>query len=169
MRWASSVRERSCASICPHRARCTVSRRGVTLFSAAPVGQAEHRAAQLLAPQRQRDERSRVPGWGSWKRRLRGSWARRSPWLRPGKRRRQEIAVSPMRSSLPGARLVLAADRDEVAGFLVEARVIEAGQADPETVRELWSGFWPAWRPARRQSLSGGESRKGPPSPGRCG
>jgi flagellar motor switch protein FliN/FliY len=43
--------------------------------------------------------------------------------------------------SLPGARLMLGADRDDVAGFLVEARVIEAGQADAEMVRELWSGI----------------------------
>jgi flagellar motor switch protein FliN/FliY len=43
--------------------------------------------------------------------------------------------------SLPGGRLVLAADRDDVAGFLVEARVIETGQADAAMVRELWSGI----------------------------
>ena len=43
--------------------------------------------------------------------------------------------------SLPGARLVLAADGEDVAAFLVEARVVEAGQADAEMVRELWSGI----------------------------
>ena len=43
--------------------------------------------------------------------------------------------------SLPGARLELAADRDDIAAFLVEARVIEAGQADAALVRELWSGI----------------------------
>jgi flagellar motor switch protein FliN/FliY len=43
--------------------------------------------------------------------------------------------------SVPGARLVLAADRDDIAAFLVEAKVIEAGQADAEMVRELWSGI----------------------------
>jgi flagellar motor switch protein FliN/FliY len=43
--------------------------------------------------------------------------------------------------SLPGARLVLAADHDDMAAFLVEARVIEAGQADADMVRELWSGI----------------------------
>ncbi|HEX4312295.1 MAG TPA: FliM/FliN family flagellar motor switch protein [Acidobacteriaceae bacterium] len=42
---------------------------------------------------------------------------------------------------LPGAHLVVEADRDDVAGFLTEARVIEAGQADAEMVRELWSGI----------------------------
>lgn len=43
--------------------------------------------------------------------------------------------------TLPEARLVLASDRSEVAGLLAEARVIEAGAADAETVRELWSGI----------------------------
>jgi len=42
---------------------------------------------------------------------------------------------------LPGTRLTLAADRDDVAAVLAEGRVIEAGQADAETVRELWSGI----------------------------
>ncbi|MFP5227001.1 MAG: FliM/FliN family flagellar motor switch protein [Acidobacteriota bacterium] len=41
----------------------------------------------------------------------------------------------------PGARILLMADAEGVAGFLVEARVIEAGQADREMVRELWSGI----------------------------
>jgi flagellar motor switch protein FliN/FliY len=43
--------------------------------------------------------------------------------------------------TLPGARMALAADREQVAAFLVEARVIEAGQADAGMVRELWSGI----------------------------
>jgi len=43
--------------------------------------------------------------------------------------------------TLPGARLVVAADHDDVAAFLVEARVIEGVQADAEMVRELWSGI----------------------------
>lgn len=42
---------------------------------------------------------------------------------------------------IPGARLALGADRDDVAAFLTEARVIEAGQADAEMVEELWSGI----------------------------
>jgi hypothetical protein len=42
---------------------------------------------------------------------------------------------------IPGARLSLTADGSDVALFLVEARVIEAGQADAEMVRELWSGI----------------------------
>jgi flagellar motor switch protein FliN/FliY len=42
---------------------------------------------------------------------------------------------------VPGAQLVLITDREDAAGFLAEARVIEAGQADPETVRDLWSGI----------------------------
>ncbi len=41
----------------------------------------------------------------------------------------------------PGARLALAADAGGIEAFLIEARVIEAGQADPATVRELWSGI----------------------------
>ncbi len=42
---------------------------------------------------------------------------------------------------VPGARLLLGADPGDVQGFLIEARVIEAGQADAEMVRELWSGI----------------------------
>lgn len=42
---------------------------------------------------------------------------------------------------LPAARLVLAADREDLARLLTEGRVIEAGQADAETVRELWTGI----------------------------
>jgi len=41
----------------------------------------------------------------------------------------------------PGVRLILTAGPDEVAAFLAEARVIEAGQTDAEMVRELWSGI----------------------------
>lgn len=41
----------------------------------------------------------------------------------------------------PGARLVLTASGADVAAFLAEARVVEAGQADAEMVRELWSGI----------------------------
>jgi flagellar motor switch protein FliN len=57
-----------------------------------------------------------------------------------------DAAPDPARSlantmELPGAHLVLRADRDDVAAFLTEARVIEAGQADAEMVRELWSGI----------------------------
>jgi len=40
-----------------------------------------------------------------------------------------------------GASLVLAVDREDLAGFLAEGRLIEAGQEDPETVRELWNGI----------------------------
>jgi flagellar motor switch protein FliN/FliY len=42
---------------------------------------------------------------------------------------------------VPGARIVLTADREGVAGVLTEGRVVEEGQADAETVRELWSGI----------------------------
>ncbi|HEX4037147.1 MAG TPA: FliM/FliN family flagellar motor switch protein [Acidobacteriaceae bacterium] len=42
---------------------------------------------------------------------------------------------------VPGARLDLAVDAEDAAGLLVEGKVIEAGQADSETVRELWSGI----------------------------
>ncbi|MFY9747785.1 MAG: FliM/FliN family flagellar motor switch protein, partial [Acidobacteriaceae bacterium] len=43
--------------------------------------------------------------------------------------------------AVPGARLALAVDGEDAAAFLAEARVIEAGQADAEMVRELWSGI----------------------------
>jgi len=42
---------------------------------------------------------------------------------------------------VPGARLILAADRRELEEFLVEARLIETGQGDVATVRELWTGI----------------------------
>ena len=45
------------------------------------------------------------------------------------------------RLEVPGVGLTLAADRDDVAALLTEARVIEAGQADAEMVGELWSGI----------------------------
>lgn len=41
--------------------------------------------------------------------------------------------------ALPGARLTLAADPQELSGILVEGKVIAAG--DAETVRELWQGI----------------------------
>ena len=58
----------------------------------------------------------------------------------------QGDAPEPSRSlrdalEVPGARLVVAADREDVAAFLAEARVIEADSADAEMVRELWSGI----------------------------
>jgi flagellar motor switch protein FliN len=42
---------------------------------------------------------------------------------------------------VPGARLSLSVDAGDAAAFLAEARVIEAGQADAEMVRDLWSGI----------------------------
>lgn len=45
------------------------------------------------------------------------------------------------RIEVPGARLTVAVDSEDAAAFLAEARVIEAGQADAEMVRELWSGI----------------------------
>ena len=42
---------------------------------------------------------------------------------------------------IPGVRLSLTADSNDIGAFLVEARVIEAGQADAQMVRELWSGI----------------------------
>jgi flagellar motor switch protein FliN/FliY len=42
---------------------------------------------------------------------------------------------------LPGARLVLAAGRGDVAQLLAEGRVIEADSADEEMVGELWAGI----------------------------
>jgi flagellar motor switch protein FliN len=40
-----------------------------------------------------------------------------------------------------GARLTLGADREDLAGVLVEGRLIDAGQADQDTVAELWAGI----------------------------
>jgi flagellar motor switch protein FliN/FliY len=45
------------------------------------------------------------------------------------------------RLTIPGARLLLAVDGEDLAGILVEGRVVEAGQADAGLVRELWSGI----------------------------
>jgi flagellar motor switch protein FliN len=42
---------------------------------------------------------------------------------------------------VPGARLALAADTEDLARVLVEGRLIDAGQADQETVAELWTGI----------------------------
>jgi flagellar motor switch protein FliN len=42
---------------------------------------------------------------------------------------------------VPGARLVLAADSKDLAGVLIEGRLIDAAQADAETVAELWTGI----------------------------
>jgi flagellar motor switch protein FliN len=52
----------------------------------------------------------------------------------PGRCRRDAL-------DLPGSRLSLAADADDLAAVLVEGRLIEAGQADAETVSELWTGI----------------------------
>ncbi|MGB7135204.1 MAG: FliM/FliN family flagellar motor switch protein [Acidobacteriaceae bacterium] len=45
------------------------------------------------------------------------------------------------RFAIPGARLLLTVDGEELAAILVEGRVLEAGQADAALVRELWSGI----------------------------
>lgn len=42
---------------------------------------------------------------------------------------------------LPGARLTLTVDGDDLVRVLVEGRLVEAGQADAGLVRELWSGI----------------------------
>ncbi|MGB7354489.1 MAG: hypothetical protein WBD06_12355, partial [Acidobacteriaceae bacterium] len=42
---------------------------------------------------------------------------------------------------IPGARLVLAAVRENVARLLAEARVIEPESASEEMVGELWTGI----------------------------
>jgi flagellar motor switch protein FliN len=42
---------------------------------------------------------------------------------------------------VPGARLVLATDTEDLTGVLVEGRLIEAGPADAATVAELWTGI----------------------------
>jgi flagellar motor switch protein FliN len=42
---------------------------------------------------------------------------------------------------VPGARIVLGADRGDLAGLVVEGRLIDAGQADEATVAELWTGI----------------------------
>jgi flagellar motor switch protein FliN len=43
--------------------------------------------------------------------------------------------------ALPGARLTLAANAEEVAALLVAGRLVAAGQAEAGAVRELWSGI----------------------------
>jgi flagellar motor switch protein FliN len=42
---------------------------------------------------------------------------------------------------VPGARIVVGADRGDLAGLVVEGRLIDAGQADEATVAELWTGI----------------------------
>lgn len=42
---------------------------------------------------------------------------------------------------IPGARLLVVVEREHLAAILIAGRVIEEGQADAETVRELWSGI----------------------------
>jgi flagellar motor switch protein FliN len=43
--------------------------------------------------------------------------------------------------AVPGARLLVATDAEDLAAVLVEGRLIDAGQADAETVAELWTGI----------------------------
>jgi flagellar motor switch protein FliN/FliY len=43
--------------------------------------------------------------------------------------------------ALPGARLILAADLEEMTGILEAGRLIAAGHGDAETVRDLWMGI----------------------------
>jgi flagellar motor switch protein FliN len=45
------------------------------------------------------------------------------------------------RLQIPGGHLVLAAAREDLAGLMVEARLIEAAQADIATLGELWTGI----------------------------
>lgn len=40
---------------------------------------------------------------------------------------------------LPGALLTVAANREDLAAFLVEGHLVEAGKGDAETIRELWA------------------------------
>jgi flagellar motor switch protein FliN len=61
----------------------------------------------------------------------------------------------------PDGQLLLAADGKEVGAFLVEARVLEAAQADPETVSELWFGIL-----ASVASAWGGKASASGASPG---
>lgn len=42
---------------------------------------------------------------------------------------------------IPGARLTLLAAPEDLSGIFVEGRLIEAGQGDPVTVHELWTGI----------------------------
>lgn len=42
---------------------------------------------------------------------------------------------------LPQARLLVQASVGELAGLLIEGRVLDAGQADPEIANELWTGM----------------------------
>lgn len=42
---------------------------------------------------------------------------------------------------VPGVRLTLTADAEDLAGVLVEGRLIDAGRGDQDTVGELWTGI----------------------------
>jgi flagellar motor switch protein FliN/FliY len=64
---------------------------------------------------------------------------------------------------MPEARLVLAANRDDVARLLVEGRVIEPDSADEAMIRELWTGILGSV--AARMGGSPGEGTEAPPFP----
>jgi flagellar motor switch protein FliN len=66
---------------------------------------------------------------------------------------------------VPCARLVLRADSNDVAGLLTEARVIEAGQADADMVRELWSGILASVATGLGGKASPGETSEGTGEP----
>lgn len=67
---------------------------------------------------------------------------------------------------IPGAHLVLAASREDIAHLLTEARVIEAGSADDEMVRELWTGILGSVA-ARMEGTAGAAVTAFPTHPGR--
>jgi flagellar motor switch protein FliN/FliY len=66
---------------------------------------------------------------------------------------------------VPGTRLFLAADQEDVAALLVEGRVVEAGQTDAETVRELWSGILASVASRLGGKTSGAEPGEFPATP----
>ena len=67
---------------------------------------------------------------------------------------------------IPGAHLVLAAAREDIARLLTEARVIEAASADEEMVRELWTGILGSVA-ARMEGTLGAAAVAFPAHPGR--
>jgi len=59
---------------------------------------------------------------------------------------------------VPNGHLVLVVDREDLSGLLVEARLIEAPQADSATVEELWSGILTSVAARLGGGLRSGES-----------
>ena len=59
---------------------------------------------------------------------------------------------------VPDGHFVVVVDPEDLAGFMVEARLIEAGQADSATVEELWTGILRSVAARLGGSLRSGQS-----------